>query len=224
MDYSFLSETILFQGISEADIEKILVCLGAVEKSYTKDEVIYHAGDFVESMGLVLTGSVNIENNDLWGNKSILNHITKGQIFAETYACIPDEPLMVSVAAAESANVLFLKTSHLLKSCTRACTYHHRLLRNLLTVTAQKNLNLSSRILHTSSKTIRGRLVSYLSFQAARQKSVEITIPFNRQQLADYLGVDRSAMSHELGKMQKDGLLNADKNHFYLKEDLQQLY
>lgn len=219
MDFQFLSETVLFKGASAEETEKMLSCMGAEEKNYDKGAVIYHAGDIVHSMGLVLWGCVNVESDDLWGNKSILNHIEKGQIFAETYACIPDEPMMVNVVAQEKSGVLFMNTSRLLSTCPNTCAYHSRLVQNLLSVTARKNLNLSRRILHTSSKSIRGRLISYLSFQAAEQRSRHFTIPFNRQQLADYLGVDRSAMSNELSRMQKDGLLTVNKNTFYLIEN-----
>lgn len=219
MDYSFLAKTILFRGTAPDEIKAMLGCLGAEQKQFKKGGIIYHAGDTVQAMGLVLSGSVNIENDDLWGNKSILNHIPAGQIFAETYACIPGEPLMVSVMAAEATEVLFLKSERILKTCPSTCGHHTKLIRNLLSVMAQKNLNLSRRITHTSSKTIRGRLVSYLSYEAAKQGSYRILVPFNRQQLAEYLGVDRSAMSNELSKMQKDGLLEVEKNLFYLKEN-----
>lgn len=218
MDFSFLSKTVLFKGVSPEEVEKMVSCLSAEHKLFSKGERIYCAGDTVQSMGLVLSGGVNIESDDIWGNKSILSHVSAGQIFAETYACIPGEPLMVDVVATEPAEILFLNTGHILQTCPSVCPYHSKLIRNLLFVLAQKNLNLSHRIFHTSPKSIRGRLVSYLSFQAARQGSYRITIPFNRQQLADYLSVDRSAMSNELSKMQRDGLLNVSKNTFELKE------
>lgn len=218
MDYSFLSKTILFRGSTPEETEKMLTCLGAEQKHFSKSAIIYHTGDTVQSMGLVLSGSVIIENDDLWGNRSILNYIGPGQIFAETYASIPGEPLMVNVVAAEPVDVLFLNTGRILKTCPNTCDHHSKLIRNLLAVTAQKNLNLSRRILHTSAKSIRGRLLSYLSFQASKEGSYRFTIPFNRQQLADYLGVDRSALSNELGKMQKDGILTVEKNLFCLKE------
>lgn len=221
MNLNFLSKSILFRGTSPQEIEKMLDCLKPEQRVYTKGEIIYHAGDTAASIGMVLSGSVNIENNDLWGNKSILNHIATGQIFAETYACIPGEPLMVNVTAAETSEILFLNTSRLLQTCPGACPYHSKLIRNLLTATAQKNLNLSQRITHTSSKSIRGRLISYLSSQAVKQGSYQFSIPFNRQQLADYLSVDRSALSNELSKMQKDGLLTVEKNKFSLKPSFQ---
>lgn len=219
MDYYFLAGTILFQGISPDNIPQLLECLGTEQRKFKKGSILFHTGDTIQSMGLVLSGSVTIENDDLWGNKSILDHIGTGEIFAETYACIPEEPLMVNVTAAETAEVLFFHTDRLLKTCQSSCEHHSQLIRNLLTVTAQKNLNLSRHILHTSSKYIRGRLLSYLSFQAGQQGTLQFTIPFNRQQLADYLNVDRSSLSKELSKMQKEGLLSVQKNQFFLKEE-----
>ncbi len=127
---------------------------------------------------------------------------------------------MVSVLAAGPADVLFLNIGRVLKTCSETCAHHSKLIRNLLTVSAGKNLNLSRRIFHTSSKSIRGRLLSYLSYQAVRCGKKEFEIPFNRQQLADYLSVDRSALSNELGKMQREGLIVFSRNHFELKETL----
>lgn len=216
MDFSFLSRTILFRGTTPAEIEEMLGCLGATTRHFAKGETIYRAGDTVRCMGLVLGGSVHIESDDLWGNKSVLSHIAPGQIFAETYASLPGEPLMVNVVAAQAAEILFLDTSRVLQTCPAACPHHAKLLRNLLAVMAQKNLNLSHRMFHTAPKSIRGRLIAYLSFEATRQGSYRVTVPFNRQQLADYLNVDRSALSAELGKMQRDGLLRVEKNTFEL--------
>lgn len=216
MDYKFLSKTILFRGVSPEEVRVMLNCLNAKTKRFQRGSVIYHAGEMVSSIGMVLSGSVSIENDDVWGNKSILDHVLPGQVFAETYACVPGEPLMVSIAAVEATEILFLDVNRVLHVCSNACTFHNKSIRNLLSIASQKNLNLSRRILHTSSKSIRGRLLSYLSFQAARQNSREFEIPFNRQQLADYLSVDRSAMSNELSKMQREGLLTVKRNRFSL--------
>lgn len=123
---------------------------------------------------------------------------------------------MVSVVAADTAEILFLDISRVLHICSNTCVFHSKLIGNLLFISSQKNLNLSRRIFHTSSKSIRGRLLSYLSFQATQHGSCDFEIPFNRQQLADYLSVDRSAMSNELSKMQRDGLLSVKRNHFIL--------
>lgn len=220
MDYSFLSKTLLFRGITAGEIEHMMGCLDGRCKKYMKGEMIYRAGDVIQSLGMVLSGSVYIENDDILGNKSILDVAAPGQAFAETYACVPGEPLMVSAVAAEPSEILFLNIGQGLQTCSNNCVYHGRLIKNLLAISAQKNLNLSRRIFHTRSKSIRGRLLSYLSFQATRQGSLEFDIPFNRQQLADYLSVDRSAMSNELSKMQKEGILTVNKNHFLLKKEM----
>ena len=220
MDLNFLQSTLLFQGSSTEEIDAMLKCLGTKEQSFSRGTVILHAGDTVRSIGLVLAGRVQIENDDLWGNKSVLDSVGPGQVFAETYACIPGEPMMVSAVAAETCDILFLNASRVLTSCPSACSHHSRLVQNLLLLSARKNLNLSRRIFHTSPKSIRGRLLSYLSFQAAVHQSREFTIPFNRQQLADYLSVDRSAMSAELGRMRDEGILETERNYFQLKQSL----
>ena len=230
MDFLFLSQTALFRGCSPRETADMLQCLRAERRVYEKDRVICHAGDTVEALGLVLSGGVNIESVDVWGSRSILGHVGPGQVFAETYACLPGEPLMVDAVAAQRTEVLFLNTARLLRTCPSACAHHAALIRNLLAVTSQKNLALSRRIFHTSPKTIRGRLLSYLSAQALRENSRSFAIPFDRrqkhsrafavpssrQQLADYLGVDRSALSAELGRMRAEGLIRFRKNEFEL--------
>ena len=204
-----LTKTEIFAGATEEEVSSMLK-----KKKYQKDEIIFHAGDIVSSIGVMLKGNALIENDDIWGNRSVLDYVKEGQIFAETYACALDEKLMVNVIAMSDCEVLFLDVRKILKVCPNACEFHQNLVQNLLVISAQKNLNLSRRIFHTSSKTIRGRLLSYLSYQAMEREKEEFDIPYNRQQLADYLGVDRSAMSNELGKMQKDGLIEVKRNHF----------
>lgn len=214
-----LSDTKLFQGISETEIHLMLDCLKTEEKNYKKDEVILHMGDTVTSLGMVISGSALIENDDIWGNRSILDQIGPGQIFAETYACVSGEKLMVNVTAATDVKVLFFHIERVIETCPQSCKFHSRLIKNLLAIAAQKNLSLSRRIFHTSPKTIRAKLLSYLSDQALIYGNNKFDILFNRQQLADYLGVDRSAMSSALSKMQKDGLIKVRRNHFELLKD-----
>ena len=196
MDHKLLENAPLFKDVAPEEIDAMLQCLGTEEKEYEKGEIIFHAGDVIHSIGLVLTGRVQIENDDLWGNKSVLESVGPGFAFAESYACLPGEPLMVSAIAAEPSRILFLDTGRVLTAYPSACSHHSRLVQ------------------------IRGRLLSYLSFQAAKAGSHDFYIPFNRQQLADYLSIDRSAMSAELTKMRKEGILETDKNHFVLKSDL----
>lgn len=220
MNAFFLSNTNLFHGIKGDEIEHMLVCLGARERSYRKNETILRAGDNVHEIGLVESGSVNIVVNFYWGNSQIFGHIGKGRIFAENYAAIPGKELLCDVVAVENSEILFMDYTKLLTTCQNGCRYHQRLIHNLLRISALKSLELSSRMMHTAPKSLRGRLLSYLSEQAMLIGSASFTIPFDRQQLADYLGVDRSAMSNELGKMQRDGLISFKKNEFTLRDKL----
>lgn len=216
MEISFLVKTMLFQDVEIREAEEMLHCLQARVKIYQKDDSIYSVGDKVENIGLVITGGANIEKDDIVGNRSILSHIHPGEIFAETYACIPGEAMMVNVTASEKSEILFLNAAKIIETCSCSCAHHHQLVKNLLRISSRKNLELSRRIFHTSLKSIRSRLLSYLSEQAFLNHDTHFCIPFNRQQLADYLGVDRSAMSHELSKMQKENLIACRKNEFTL--------
>ena len=215
-----LSNTQLFRGLEEAEITSLLGCLNATTRSFQKGEVILSEGNITENIGILLSGLAVISCNDIWGNTSILGHVAPGSVFAEVYACIPGEPMLVTVSAAEDTSILFMNVGRVLTTCTNACPFHTRLVRNLLTVCAHRNLQLSQRIQHTSSKSIRGWLMSYFSECAKRAGSNSFLIPYNRQQLADYLNVDRSTMCNELSKMQKDGIIEYSKNQFLLKDSL----
>ena len=206
----------LFEGISEAELDALAAAGHLRTKQFARHEVIFRAGSHVREIGIVLRGSVHIENLDLWGTKSILSSVGPGQAFAETYAFCGDA-LMVDAVAAENCEVLFLHTAALTDE-RAAPLLRDKLLRRLLAVSMRKNLSLSQRIFCTAPKTVRGRLLTYFSAQAARCGGMEFEVPFNRQQMADYLNLDRSALSKELCKMRDEGLLAFDKNHFALKQ------
>lgn len=216
MDYSFLSHTALFHGIREQEIQGMLPCLNAHEKKYHKNEIILRVGSTTSEIGLVETGSVNVVVNFYWGNSHIFGHIGKGDVFAQNFAAIPGRELNCDVVAAEDTEVLFVDIHRLLSTCQSRCPQHRYLIHNLFRISAQKSQNLFNRMMHTAPKSIRDRLISYLSEQAIENRSPRFSIPFTRQQLADYLGVDRSALSNELSKMQQDGLITYRKNEFVL--------
>ena len=188
-----------------------------MKSNYKKGEVILSEGSITENIGIVLSGMAMISCNDIWGNTSILGNVAPGSVFAEVYACIPGQPMLVTVSAAEDTSVLFMNVGRVLTACTNACPFHTNLARNLLTVCAYKSLQLSQKILHTGSKSIRGRLRSYFSECAKHAGSKSFRIQYNRQQLADYLNVDRSSMCNELSKMRKDGIIEYKKNCILLK-------
>lgn len=213
MDYHSI---FLFQGLTEADIDQMERSRCLRRKTFARRQTIFRTGDTVHEIGIVLRGAVHIESIDLWGSKSILSEVGEGQAFAETYAFC-GEPLMVDVLAAADCEVLFLDTAALTRPHAEH-SWQDRLLRNLLRVSMKKNLALSRRILCTAPKTVRGRLLTYLSGQAVQAGGMEFDLPFNRQQLADYLNLDRSALSKELCRMRDEGLLTFRKNHFVLRQ------
>ena len=206
----------LFHGISETG-RTALVSSGWLRTcSFEKNQTIYHMGDRVSELGIVLSGSVFVENTDLWGNRSILSKITPGQVFAETYAFCR-EPMMVNVTAAEASTVLFFNLRNLDQTADGDDAWLSQLRSNMLRISMQKNLTLSNRIFCTTPKTIRERVLVYLAAQSTKTGADTFTIPFDRQGLADYLNLDRSALSKELGKMQKEGILEFHKNKFTLR-------
>ena len=217
MDITQIQTTVLFRGMSNADTNDALNALSAREKSFRKGDVLLLAGDTTDEMGLVLEGSVTVESNDIWGNRTILSLVEPGGFFAETYAYLSNEPLLVDVTANENCRILFLRIGSIqTQSAKDTASWQKKLIYNLLTISFHKNLVLSGRSFHTAPKTVRGRLMSYLNAVSLKQGSTEFDISFNRQQLADYLNVERTALSKELGKMQKDGILLTKKNHFKL--------
>lgn len=214
---SILKQTKLFDGMTEKEMEQILGCLSAVVKTYKKDDNIFHRGDCVKTVAMLLSGMVHIQKEDYWGNRSILSEITEGEIFGEVYACLKTEPIENNAVAAKPCTVLFLDINRILSTCPAACPFHSRLIQNLLSVMAQKNQILARKLSHMSQRTIREKLLSYLSEQSIKAGSAAFAIPFNRQQLADYLSVDRSALSAQLCKMREEGILQFHRNHFELK-------
>ena len=211
MDISVLSGSVLFKGCDETEISALLASLNVREKRFRKGSMIFHSGDVISTLCFVTAGSVTIESNDMWGNRTILNLVSKGQFFAESYALLPDEPMLVDVCAVEACTIVFLD----MKSIDRLDeSMRVRLLANLLRITTRNNLHLSSRSFHTAPRQVRGRIMAYLNTVSVQKHSREFDIPFDRQQLADYLNVERSVLSNELSKMQRDGLIRCRKNHF----------
>lgn len=217
MDIHLLAGTRLFQGIREHEIEAMLTCLSAEERTYGKDAYIYRAGDVTGRLGVVMEGAVNIIKDDVWGNRKIIENIGGGQIFGETYACLKGEPLMVDVQASERSRILFMDVNRILTTCSSSCDFHNRLIRSLMYVLAGKNLMLTKKMDIITPKSLRERVMVYLSQESVKQGSRAITVPFNRQQMADYLSVDRSALSAELSRMQRDGVISYEKNRFTIQ-------
>ena len=207
----------LFSGVSEDELTAMLSCLKAEKKDFPKEAFVLRSGDTADSIGLALAGTVLVIQEDIWGNRNILSKAGPGQTFAAAYACAPGSALNVSVVAETPVTALFLNVKRILNVCPSACAHHSHIIRNLLSELAEKNLRFNEKLTHMGQRTTRSKIMSYLSAEAQRLEKYEFDIPFSRQQLADYLAVERSGLSLELGKMRSEGLLDFHKSHFVLK-------
>ncbi|WP_022763423.1 Crp/Fnr family transcriptional regulator [Butyrivibrio sp. AD3002] len=217
MNYEGIEKSRLFLGMTAKELSSCLASLDANEKKYKKDDVILYAGERTSKIGMVLSGSVTIESNDVWGNCTVLSHVGQNQYFAETYALL-GEVLLVDVRANEDCSILFCNIKNLLEDTKKSSPWKEKLLKNILIISSQKNLVLSGRSFHTSPKSCRGRLLSYLNATSLQTGTREFDIPFNRQQLADYLNLERTNMSKELSHMKDEGIIEYRKSHFKLLE------
>ena len=213
---SVIRSSTLFSGVEADEISAMLHCLDAKTETFPKDTFLLRTGDTTDDIGLVLSGSILVVQEDIWGNRNILSRAVPGQTFAVAFACAPGAVLNVSVTAETPVTVLYLNVRRILTVCPSACAHHSKVVRNLLGDLAEKNLLFSEKLTHMGQRTTREKLLSYFSMLARQQGSFEFDVPFSRQQLADYLGVERSGLSAELGKMQKDGLLEFRRNHVIL--------
>lgn len=214
--FPILTNTLLFSGIQADELESMLHCLQARVLAVKKGDPVFLEGDPSGFVGVVLSGSIQIFQEDYYGSRSLLAQAEEGDLFAEAFACANVEEMPVSGYAARDAIVMLLSCRKMLTVCSNSCQFHNRLVKNLLQVVAQKNLSLNRKIRFMSQKTTREKLMAYLLDQAKSAGSAEFTIPLDRQTLADYLGVERSAMSAELGKLRKAGVLESHGSHFRL--------
>ena len=211
-----LSRCRLFEGVEASQIKGMLDCMRAYHKIYPKNGMVLSADEPATDIGILLAGGVNIVREDYWGNRAILSHTGPGELFGESFLYAGFENLPVSVICTEESAILFLNCRKIITTCSSSCAFHDRLIINMMGILASKNVGLTKKIGHITRRTIRERVLSYLSDQAIQARSNTVEIPFDRQELADYLSVDRSALSGELSKMQKDGLIRFTRNHFTL--------
>jgi len=212
--FDAISTNPLFRGIAFDDFERMFGCLSARTARYKKDDTILLTGDEVGYVGLILSGSLQIIKEDLNGNRTIIAELSVSELFGETFACAGISRSPVTIQAVEDVELLCIDYQKITRSCTAACPFHSKLIENMLSLIAQKNLMLNQKIEILSRRSTREKLLCFFDFQ--RGVAQKFTVPFNREEMAHYLCVDRSAMSHELGKMRDEGLLKFQKNTFEL--------
>lgn len=215
--YEILSKCPLFDGIEPLDLYSLITCLDGKTIDVSKDSPIFFEGSPTRFMGVLLFGSAQVVREDYYGNRSIMTILKPGELFAETFSFAGLETMPVSVIATTDSKVLLLDCKRVLTSCPNSCHFHNLLMKNLLQEMAQKNLSLSQKIRYMSEKSTKDKLMAYLLDQAKHHQSTEFVIPFDRQALADYLGVERSAMSAEISKLKKSGQIDTKGSWFRIK-------
>ncbi len=211
-----LSRCPLFADIRTEDLLTMLGCLGARVEFFDNKYTIFSEGSPAKFMGIVLSGAVQVEQVDYYGNRSLLARIEPGELFAEAFACAQVSSLPITVVACEPSEIMLINSDHMLHTCCKHCGFHQQMIFNLMKSLADKNIRFHQKIDVLAKRTTRDKLLTYLAYQAKRANSEAFTIPFDRQALADYLEVDRSGLSAEIGKLRKEGLLECRKNHFIL--------
>ncbi|NLW77790.1 MAG: Crp/Fnr family transcriptional regulator [Ruminococcaceae bacterium] len=216
IDYDALLEIPLFKGLGRADVPALLSCVGARPASYARGDFLLMEGDAANAIGVVLHGCVQVLKEDVFGNRAIINELEAGAVFGESFVCGGSYMLSVSVQAVEDSTVLFMDFDRVMNSCTRACEFHGLLVRNMVRLIARKNVNLMEKLEVVTKRTLRERVLAYLSQLSQAQGGGWVTSPLGRVDLADYLGVDRSALTRELNKMREDELIVFEKNRYRL--------
>lgn len=206
----------LFYGIEQDDLLKMLDCLGAKTAAFEKKYTIFAQGKPVRHIGIMLAGSAQVVLVDFYGNRSIISGISPSEVFGEAFACAQEQSLPQEIIASEDCEVMLLDSRHILHTCSNSCGFHHQLIFNLMKDLATKNIRFHQKIEITSKRTTREKLMAYLMFEAKRAGSSSFDIAFDRQELADYLQVDRSGLSAEISRMRREGIIECSRNHFEL--------
>ena len=206
----------LFHGIKPEEMKPMLSCIGYHIGTFQKGDIVAFEEENIRHIGIIMSGSVDMVKEDLWGNKTMLIRIRKDELFGETFVCGTDNQSVVTFLVSEDSEILFVPFDRVMHNCTMACSFHHRLIENMVKIIADKNRDLMRKVEVVSKRTIREKILAYLSIQAQVQNSRYFEIPLGRMELAEYLCVDRSALTRELAKMKTDGLIDYDKNSFRL--------
>lgn len=208
----------LFHEIEEKQVESMLKCLGMSEKAYEKNSMMIMPGSFISSFGILIAGNAQITRDDENGNRSILSQLEKGDIFGESYAAASVQEIPVGVHCSSPCLVVWIPINKVIETCEASCCFHQKLVKNMMGILAMKNIAMNEKMRILACKTTREKLLTYLKQYAHQEGGNRFLIPFTRYELAEFLNVDRSALSRELSKLKNEGILEYKKNAFEFKK------
>lgn len=209
-----LKQVAIFQNVSDKNIQNMLKCLGAYEQVYKKNDILVLSGDKISSVGIILSGSAQIVKEDIMGNRNIVSEINTADMFGEAFACANVGKSPVTVLTTTGCSVMYIQFSRIITTCSSACSFHTKLIENMLSLIARKNIFLNNKIDILSQRSTREKLMAYFTMQMQKEGKNRFKIAFSRDELADFLCVNRSALSRELSKMRNEKILDFDKNEF----------
>ncbi len=218
--FDILRGVAIFENIDEKQLDNLLECLGSKVQEYPKNDVIFMAGSSISSVGIVLSGTAQIVKEDVMGNRTLVSELVEGDIFGEAFACANVSRIPVTVLTTTGCEVLFIQFSRIVTTCTSACGFHTTLIKNMLQLIARKNILLNNRMDILSQRTTREKLAAYFSMQMKKSGKNKFKIPFSRDELADFLCVNRSALSRELCNMRDENILSFNKNEFEIHQSV----
>ena len=207
----------IFDNIAQENREAMLKCINAYTKEFTKGDFVLSSEDSPMLMGVLQRGSVHMVTEDMWGSRSLLCMQEPGDLMGETFACAREENYTIGYQAVSDCQVLFMDFGRVMHTCDMMCAFHHRLIENMVKMIAAKNLEFIKKIDVMSKMHMREKILTLLSQYAAAAGSQTFVMPMGRVRMAEYLCVDRSAMSRELAKMAEEGLIEFEHSRFTLK-------
>lgn len=208
----------IFSNIRPDELPGLLQCLGASQKKFAKNEYIFTSGDRVHNVGVIINGHIQIERFDIMGNRILLGEFGPGDLFAESFACAQIERVPVNVVAAEAVEILFIDCRRIISVCPSSCKFHTQLVENLLQIVATKNILLNQKVNAISQRSLRDKILTFLGYEAQKQGRRTFSLKFSRQELADYLCADRSAVSRELNRLKAENIIDFDGNIFSMPQ------
>lgn len=215
-----MKNCLLFKNLNEQQLKSMQACFQPMIKQYSKNELILDEYSTIHAIGIVLSGMIQLEQIDIYGNRHIVNILGANEVFLESFVCANVSKMPMQIVALQQSEIMFIDYHHLMNPCSKACSFHTQIIQNLVFILANKNLNFHLKLQIVSKKSTKDKLLAYLNMEARKQNSLKIVIPYDRKQLADYLGVDRSGLSQEISKLVKANKLKSNKHFFEIMKEV----
>jgi len=204
----------LFDGLTDMEIDHLLKCMLTFKKEFDKGEIAYLEQENIKYIGIILSGSVHMIKEDIWGHRTLLSYMEAGELFGESMAVQKVNLASVTFQCAEKSEIMFVPATNIIHTCPMQCHFHQKLAENMFNLLGEKSLRLMEKINIASKPTLREKILAYLSLLSQKQNKRTVESPLNRTALAEYLDANRSSMTRELTNMKEEGIIDYDRNTY----------